>query len=91
MLRIRVEEQPEATTFYVEGKLSGDSVDELRRVWTSKRNESPEKEMVIDLCSVRVVDTAGRKLLSQLHGWGTRLSGTGLCISPLIQEITRKD
>jgi ABC-type transporter Mla MlaB component len=88
MLRIRVEEKPKATTLYVEGKLAGASVDELCRVWTSKRNEAPEKEMVVDLCSVRSVDSAGRKLLTQMHGWGTHLSGNGLCISPLIEEIT---
>jgi ABC-type transporter Mla MlaB component len=88
MFRIRVEEQPKATTLYVEGKLAGCSVDELCKVWTSKRNESPDKPIVIDLCSVRTVDSAGRKLLCQLYGWGTRLSGSGLCISPLIEEIT---
>ena len=87
MLRIRVENQPKATTLYVEGKLAGDSVDELRRVWTSVRNESPDKETVVDLCAVRVVDNMGRKLLCQMHGWGTRLAGHGLCISPLIEEI----
>jgi anti-anti-sigma regulatory factor len=88
MLRIRVENQPKATTLYVEGKLAGDNVDELRRVWTSVRNESPGKETIVDLCSVRVVDSTGRKLLCQMHGWGTRLTGHGLCIDPLIEEIT---
>jgi anti-anti-sigma regulatory factor len=88
MLRIRVEDQPKATTLYVEGKLSGECVEELRRVWTSVRNDSPGKDMVVDLCSVRVVDSSGRKLLCQMHGWGTRLAGNGLCISPLIEEIT---
>jgi anti-anti-sigma regulatory factor len=88
MLRIRVEDQPKTTTLYVEGKLAGDCVDELRRVWTSVRTDSPSKETVIDLCSVRVVDTAGKKLLCQMYTWGTRLAGSGLCISPLIDEIT---
>jgi ABC-type transporter Mla MlaB component len=88
MLRIRVEDQPKATTLYVEGKLAGDCVDELRRVWTSIRSESPDKETVVDLCSVRVVDSTGKKLLCQMHEWGTRLAGHGLCISPLIEEIT---
>ena len=88
MLRIRVENQSKITTLYLEGKLAGDNVDELRRVWTSVRTESPGKETVIDLCSVRVVDSTGRKLLCQMHAWGTRLAGHGLSIGPLIEEIT---
>ena len=88
MMRIRVEDQTKTTTLYVEGKLAGDCVDELRRVWTSVLNDSPEKETVIDLCAVRIVDAAGKKLLCQVHSWGTRLAGSGLCISPLIEEIT---
>src|SRR5262245_41331609 len=87
MLRIRIDDQPRATTLYVEGKLAGDSVDELRRVWTSVRTGSSMKDTVVDLCSVRVVDSAGRKLLCQMHDGGTRLAGNGLCISPLIEEI----
>ncbi len=87
MIRINVQSQTESTTLYVEGKLAGDSVDELRRVWASARTESPGKETVIDLSDVRVVDGTGRKLLSQMHVWGARLRGTGLLIGPLIQEI----
>jgi hypothetical protein len=37
------------------------------------------------------VDSAGRKLLSQLYGWGTRLAGNGLCITPLIEEIVNAE
>jgi len=88
MLRIRVDDQSKSATLYVEGKLAGDVVDELRRVWTSLRDESPGKHIVVDLSSVQVVDAIGRKLLSQMHGWGTRLSGRGLMIGPLIEEIT---
>jgi anti-anti-sigma regulatory factor len=87
MLRIHIEEKPKTTTLYVEGKLAGDCVDELRRIWASVRNENPGKETIVDLCSVRIVDSTGRKLLSQIHGSGTRLAGSGLCISPLIEEI----
>ena len=87
MLRIRVEDQPNITTFYVEGKLAGDSVDELRKVWWSARTESPDKETVIDLCAARLVDVSGKKLLCQMHKWGARLAGNGLCITPLIEEI----
>jgi anti-anti-sigma regulatory factor len=59
----------------------------LRRVWTSVRNDSPGKPTIIDLSSVRAVDCTGHKLLSQMHGWGTRLTGAGLMIGPLIDEI----
>jgi anti-anti-sigma regulatory factor len=89
MLRIRVDDQPEAMTLHVEGKLVGDSVHELRRIWTAMRSESPGKQTVIELSSVRVVDITGRKLLGQMHEWGTRLTGNGLVIAPLIEEITR--
>jgi anti-anti-sigma regulatory factor len=87
MLRIEVDEQQETTTLHVEGKLSGDSVDELRRVWTDVRSRAPEKKAVVELSSVLTVDKPGRTLLSQMHLWGTRLVGTGLMIHSLIEEI----
>jgi hypothetical protein len=87
MLRIEVDDQPDTTTLYVEGKLAGDSVDELRRVWTDVRSRAPEKKAVVELSSVLTVDKPGRTLLSQMHLWGTQLAGTGLMIHSLIEEI----
>ena len=89
MLKIRVDNQPEATTLYIEGKLVGGCVDELKRVWTTLRTEAPTKPTIIELSSVRVVDASGRKLLSQMHEWGSQLAGSGLVIGSLIVEITR--
>jgi hypothetical protein len=86
-LRIEVDEQPDTTTLYVEGKIAGDSVDELRRVWTDIRSRAPEKTAVVELSSVLAVDKPGRTLLSQMHLWGTRLVGSGLMIHSLIDEI----
>jgi anti-anti-sigma regulatory factor len=91
MLKIQVDNQPEATVLYVEGKLTGDAVDEVRRVWISVRNESPDRQTVVDLSSVRCVDSSGRKLLSQMHSWGTRLAGKGLMIGALIDEVTHRE
>jgi ABC-type transporter Mla MlaB component len=87
MLKIRVDNQPEIITLYVEGKLVGDCVDELRRVWTTLRTESPTKPTTVELSSVRVVDVTGRKLLTQMHEWGSQLAGSGLVIGSLINEI----
>ena len=63
-------------------------MDELRRVWMTVRTESPEKQAVVELSSVMSVDKPGRKLLSQMHSRGTHLSGSGLIVRSLIEEIT---
>jgi anti-anti-sigma regulatory factor len=88
MLRIDVDTESEVVMMRVEGKLTGDGVNELRRVWTSVRCEFTVKPIVVDISSVRVVDCAARQLLCQMHGWGTTLKGGGLMIGPLISEIT---
>ena len=90
MFRIRIDHHPRSITLHVEGKISGECVDELRRVWLSIRNDFPAKRTAVDLSSVLAVDPAGRKLLCQLHAWGTQLSGEGLMIGPLIEEITNE-
>ena len=87
MLRVRVDEQACVTTFFVEGKLTGDSVDELRKVWAATRNQNPDKETVVNLSSMFVVDTPGKRLLSEMHRMGTQLAGRGIMIRPLIEEI----
>ena len=87
MLRVRVDEQPRVTTFFVEGKLAGDCVDELRKVWSVVREQHPDKQTVVNLSSMFIVDTSGKALLSEMHRKGTELSGRGVMIRPLIEEI----
>jgi len=87
MLRVRVDDQAMTTTFYVEGKLVGSSVDELRKVWTATHAEFPQKQTVVELTSVLVVDATGRTLLRQMHVNGTQLSGKGIMVKTLIEEI----
>ena len=88
MLRIRVGDQQVAATFYVEGKLVGSSVDELRKVWTSVHTQDTHKQIEVELTSVLVVDAAGRSLLRQMHAKGAQLRGSGIMIKTLIEEIT---
>ena len=88
MLRVRVDNQPMTATFHVEGKLVGNLVDELRKVWTEIHTDDPQKQTVIELTSVLVVDAAGRRLLRQLHATGALLAGNGMMIKTLIKEIT---
>jgi ABC-type transporter Mla MlaB component len=87
MLRIRIDDQPVTATFYVEGKLMGSSVDELRKVWAAIETQSTQKQTVVELTSVLVVDAAGRSLLRQMHAKGAQLCGSGIMIKSLIEEI----
>ena len=87
MLRIRIEDQVRVTTFYVEGKLTGVSVDELRKAWASSRDEHPQKQTIINLSSLFLIDAVGRKLLGEMHRGGAQLAGNGIMIRPLIDEI----
>jgi hypothetical protein len=82
-----VDDQPVAATFYVEGKLVGSSVDELRKVWTAIHTESTQKQTVVELTSVLLVDAVGRRLLRQMHANGAQLCGSGIMIKSLIEEI----
>ena len=91
MLRVRVDDQARMTTFYVEGKLTGVSVDELRKAWAAARIQNEKKPTVIELTSLFIVDAAGRKLLAEMHGSGAQLAGTGIMIRPLIDEIEGKN
>ena len=87
MLRIRVDDQPRVTTFYVEGKLTGASVDEFRKAWMAARDRDCLKQTVVNLTSLFVVDTTGRELVSEMHSSGAQLAGSGVWIRPLIDEI----
>jgi len=88
MFRIELDDKPEAMILRIEGRLAGDCVDELRRVWTEVRSKSAGKESVVELSCVICLDHSGRKLLAEMHSGGTRLSGCGLVIASLIEEIT---
>jgi ABC-type transporter Mla MlaB component len=87
MLRIRVDDQPLIATFYVEGKLVGRSVDELQKVWNAIHTQSSQKQTVVELTSVLVVDAGARSLLRQMHAKGAQLCGSGIMIKTLIEEI----
>jgi ABC-type transporter Mla MlaB component len=87
VLRIKVDDQPMAATFYIEGKLMGSCVDELRRVWAATDTQNPQKQISVELSSVLLVDAAGRALLGQMYAKGAQLSGSGIMIKGLIKEI----
>jgi ABC-type transporter Mla MlaB component len=88
MLRITVHQEVHSIALLIEGKLMGDWVDELRKVWSSIRWMHSNEGAIVDLSSVLGVDISGRHLLAEIHSTGGVLVGTGLLARTLIQEIT---
>ena len=67
MLRITVNQQPEAATLRLEGRVVGPWVDELERAWRSLAASLGSKKLFFDLCGVTYMDTAGQRILADIH------------------------
>ena len=73
----------------LEGKLAGEWVRELREEWLRLRPVFQDGTLVVSLTSVSSVDDAGRRLLTEIHADGARLTGSGLFARTLVGEITK--
>lgn len=71
-LTIHTDENGSATTFRLQGDLSGPSVSEIERHWRLCRH-SGQKSVRLDLCEVNTIDEAGKRLLARLFGDGAEL------------------
>jgi len=71
MLRITIRDTAQASTFKLEGKLTGPWVRELEQSWVAARADG--RPIVIDLADVAFIDCAGRRLLAQMHESGAAL------------------
>ena len=88
MLRITVDYDVNSIALRLEGKLKGDWVDELRKVWSGVRSTRLNEGAIVNLTEVSVVDVAGRHLLAEIYSSGGVLNGTGLFARSLVEEIT---
>ena len=64
MLRITVQDSPQASTLKLEGKLTGPWVKELEQSWITVTATVPDHPVVIDLSDVTFIDCAGKCLLA---------------------------
>jgi ABC-type transporter Mla MlaB component len=72
----------------VEGKLVKAWVGELRRCWRDAAAVS--QAITVNLAAVSFVDSEGEKLLTEMHSAGVKITGSGVMVRALIQEITSK-
>jgi ABC-type transporter Mla MlaB component len=65
-LRITIDEGPATLVLKLEGRVIGPWACALRESWNSL-DRSGTKDLVIDLCGVTHVDTAGRQVLADIY------------------------
>lgn len=85
MIRITAQEEPSTTRLFLEGKLTGPSVDELDKCWQTCPNG--KVALLVDLTNVSFVDDHGKDLLVRMHNRGIKLFSTSLMTKCLIEEI----
>ncbi len=66
MLKISIQDEANAATLKLEGKVIGPWATELNRVWSDLRPSLGMKKLCLDLCGVTFVDKAGTRTLQKI-------------------------
>ena len=89
MLRITVQDSPQASTLKLEGKLTGPWVKELEQSWITVTATVPDHPVVIDLSDVTFIDCAGKCLLARIYEKGAKLIAHSPLNNAILEEIAR--
>ena len=87
MLKVTIKQVDSAETWELEGKLSGDWVEELERCW-KERASMVGVSLQVHLKAVSYIDAAGKQLLTAMHGRGVEIRGCGCMTKAVVEEIT---
>jgi anti-anti-sigma regulatory factor len=88
MLRITLNEKPEALTFQLEGRLAGPWVRVLQEYWQSTLASHRQSILRVDLTEVTAIDAAGRACLAALHRRGAEFIAADCLTKAVVAEIT---
>ncbi|HXM40632.1 MAG TPA: TolC family protein [Bryobacteraceae bacterium] len=88
MLRITIQESAQASTFKLEGKLTGPWVRELEQAW-AEASAAAGHDLTIDLADVTFIDCAGKDLLARMHEGGAKLVARSPMNRSIVDEIAR--
>jgi ABC-type transporter Mla MlaB component len=86
MLRIITQHQGGTTVLRLEGRLHGPWVGELRDCWQRVR-QGGDETIRIELADVRLVDPAGKRLLTEIHRTGAEILAHGSFTVAIRDEI----
>jgi ABC-type transporter Mla MlaB component len=89
MLKITMQNDLEATTLWLEGRLAGPWVKELESCWRKTAETSAGGKLRIDLNGVTFIDAAGKDLLARMHEQGAALVAVECMTKAVIESIVR--
>ena len=87
MLKITNKYESGVTTFQLEGKLTGDWVNELQSCWQETVQSREGKSIRVDLTGVTWVSDEGKSLLGAMHRHGAILLAANLLMAGIIADI----
>ena len=85
MLRITVMDNEFEQRWILQGRLIGEWAAELETAWKNRRQNA--RRWIVDLSDVTLVDKCGEKLLEAMGRAGAELTGSGVYLSYLVDEI----
>ena len=85
MLRITITDNEFEQRWILQGRLIGEWVAELETAWKSRRQNA--RRYIVDLTDVTLVDKCGEKLLETMGRAGAELTGSGVYLNYLVDEI----
>ena len=71
----------------LEGSLCGPFVEELESCWSSLREGTGSRPLVVDLQSLTFVSAKGRELLARMYCGRAQLLGKGVMARSLVEQI----
>jgi DMSO/TMAO reductase YedYZ molybdopterin-dependent catalytic subunit len=91
VLRITVDENPEAIVIKLEGRIAGPWAAELDRLWEEKSLDAAKKKLSLDLRSTTFADADGMRVLKAIYSQtgAALLTGTPWT-QYLAEEVARK-
>lgn len=88
MLKITNNNEGGVTTFKLEGKLTGDWVNELRSCWQQAMLAGEGNALCIDLAGVNWVSDEGKALLRAMLRNGAVLLAANLLVAGIVAELS---
>ncbi len=87
MLRITTDQNADAATLRLEGRLEGPWVAVLEECWSHALHTLDGRRIRVDLNGLMFVDAHGKARLAQMHAQGAELLGDDLETKALVLEI----